>query len=100
MGQKNVVTKHFLAIENGVEVGLVSLDIFPPSQQPLVLYALVVPKFLREKGAGSGVLAEVERLAKQWKYLKVLLGPNRWTKAGLTSGYGNVLKTWLQAHES
>jgi GNAT superfamily N-acetyltransferase len=74
-GSKNAVTKHFLAIENGVEVAFVSLDIFPTSQQPLVLYTLVVPSSLREKGVGSRVLHEVERLAKQWKYSKVLLRP-------------------------
>jgi GNAT superfamily N-acetyltransferase len=90
-GSKNVVTKHFLAIENSVEVAFVSLDIFPPSQQPLVLYTLVVPKSLREKGVGSRVLAEVERLAKQWKYAKVLLRPKsldeRWSNERLREWY-------------
>ena len=55
-----------MAIEEGREVAFVSLDIFPPSQQPLVLYTLAVPTLLREKGIGSRVLAEVERLAMLW----------------------------------
>jgi GNAT superfamily N-acetyltransferase len=74
-GSKNAVTRHFVAIEDGKEVAFVSLDIFPPSQQPLVLYTLVVPKSLREQGVGSRVLAEVEIIAKQRKYAKVLLRP-------------------------
>jgi len=43
-----------VAIEEGREVAFVSLDIFPPSQQPLVLYTLAVPTLLREKGSGFG----------------------------------------------
>lgn len=74
-GSKAAATKHFVAIENREEVAFVSLDIYPPSQQPLVLYTLVVPKSVRGKGVGSRVLAEVERLAKRWKYTKVLLRP-------------------------
>ncbi len=80
-GSKAAATKHFMAIENGEEVAFVSLDIFPPSQQPLVLYTLVVPKSLRGKGVGSRVLAEVERLAKQWKYAEVLLRPKSLDKS-------------------
>lgn len=64
-GSKAVVTRHFVAVENHEEVAFVSLDIFPPSQQPLCLYTLVVPKLLRRKGIGSRVLAEVERQARE-----------------------------------
>jgi predicted N-acetyltransferase YhbS len=64
-GSKAAVTLNFVAIEEGREVAFVSLDIFPPSQQPLVLYTLAVPTLLREKGIGSRVLAEVECLAKK-----------------------------------
>lgn len=90
-GSKTAVTRHFAAIEGGREVAFISLDLFPPSQQPLVLYTLVVPTSLREKGVGSRVLAEVERLAKQWKYSKVLLRPksldNRWSNERLREWY-------------
>jgi hypothetical protein len=58
-GSKATVTRNFVAIEEGREVAFVSLDIFPLSQQPLVLYTLAVPALLREKGIGSRVLAEV-----------------------------------------
>jgi len=90
-GSKAAATEHFVAIENGSEVAFVSLDIFPPSQQPLILYTLVVPKSLREKGVGSRVLAEVERLAKLWKYSRVLLRPksldNGWSDERLREWY-------------
>lgn len=74
-GSKAPATKHFVAIENGEEVSFVSLDIFPHPQESLVLYTLVVPKPIRLEGFGSRVLVEVERLAKEWRYAKVLLKP-------------------------
>ena len=90
-GSKATVTRNFVAIEEGREVAFVSLDIFPPSQQPRVLYTLAVPALLREKGIGSRVLAEVERLAKKWGYSKVLLGPKsldqRWSNERLREWY-------------
>ena len=80
-----------MAIEEGREVAFVSLDIFPPSQQPLVLYTLAVPTLLTEKGIGSRVLGEVERLAKKWGYSKVLLRPKslgeRWSNERLREWY-------------
>jgi GNAT superfamily N-acetyltransferase len=90
-GSKAVVTKHFVAVENREELAFVSLDIFPPTQQPLCLYTLVVPKLLRRKGIGSRVLVEVERLAVEWGYRKVLLRPEPldeiWSKESLERWY-------------
>ena len=82
---------NFVAIEEGREVAFVSLGIFPLLQQPLVLYTLAVPTLLREKGIGSRVLGEVERLAKKWGYSKVLLRPKslgeRWSNERLREWY-------------
>ena len=44
-GSKAAVTRNFVTIEEGREVAFVSLDIFPPSRQPLVLYTLAVLTF-------------------------------------------------------
>jgi GNAT superfamily N-acetyltransferase len=74
-GSKTAVTKHFVAVEEGVEAAFVALDIFPDPEEHLVLYELVVPKALRCRGIGSRVLAIVEKLAREWKYAKVLLRP-------------------------
>jgi GNAT superfamily N-acetyltransferase len=92
-GSKAAPTRHFVAIENGEEVAFVSLDIFPHPQEFLVLYTLVVPKSIRLKGFGSRVLMEVERLAKEWKYAKVLLRPKpldkSWSSRRLERWYSN-----------
>jgi GNAT superfamily N-acetyltransferase len=74
-GSKTTVTKHFVAIEGGIEVAFVALDILPAPVDHLVLYELVVPKELRGHGIGSRTLLEVERLAREWKYIGVLLRP-------------------------
>jgi GNAT superfamily N-acetyltransferase len=90
-GSKTAATKHFVAVEGGEEVAFVSLDIFPPGQQPLCLYTLVVPKSLRQKGIGSRVLEQVERLAVEWGYDKVLLKPKpldkNWSRKRLERWY-------------
>jgi len=87
-GSKAAVTRNFVAIEEGREVAFVSLGLFPPSQQLLVLYTLAVPTLLREKGIGSRVLAG---LAKKWGYSKVLLRPKsldeRWSNERLREWY-------------
>jgi len=92
-GSKAAATKHFVAIENGEEVAFVSLDIFPHPQESLVLYTLVVPKSIRLEGFGSRVLVEVERLAKEWRYSKVLLKPKpldkTWSSKRLERWYSN-----------
>jgi hypothetical protein len=92
-GSKAAATKHFVAIENGEEVAFVSLDIFPHPQEFLVLYTLVVPESIRLKGFGSRVLVEVERLAKEWRYAKVLLKPKpldkSWSSKRLERWYSN-----------
>jgi GNAT superfamily N-acetyltransferase len=80
-GSRSNVTEHFLAIENNEEVAFVSLDVFPPVPPPLVLYTLVVPKALRGNGVGSRVLAEVERIARELGYEKVLLRPKSLDKS-------------------
>jgi len=90
-GSKTSVTRHFVAIEGGVEVAFVALDIIPAPEDHLVLYELVVPKELRSRGIGSRILMEVERLAKEWKYVGVLIRPHpldeHWTSNRLNRWY-------------
>lgn len=45
-----------------------------------------MPKSIRLKGFGSRVLVEVERLAKEWRYAKVLLRPKPLIRVGPAKG--------------
>lgn len=67
-------TKHYVAKENGNEIGFISLDV-NPNVEYLVLYEVFVPHNLRKKGYGSRLLAEVESMAKNLKYRKVTVNP-------------------------
>ena len=55
-------TRHYRAIEDGTEIGFLSLDIMSGVDY-LVLYELFVPTALRRQGVGSRLLAEVENIA-------------------------------------
>lgn len=67
-------TKHYVAKENGNEIGFVSIDV-NPNVEYLVLYEIFVPHSIRKKGYGSMLLAEVETIAKNLKYKKVTVNP-------------------------
>ena len=93
-GSKTAVTRHFAAIEGEVEVAFVALDILPAPEDQLVLYELVMPKELRSRGIGSRVLMEVESLAKEWKYVGMLIRPHpldeHWTTDRLNRWYATM----------
>ena len=67
-------TKHYVAKENGNEIGFIAIDV-NPNVEYLVLYEVFVPRKLRKKGYGSTLLAEVESIAKNLKYKKVTVNP-------------------------
>jgi len=67
-------TKHYVAKENGCEIGFVAIDANPKVEY-LVLYEVYVLRNLRKRGYGSTLLAEVEGMAKNLKYRKVTVNP-------------------------
>ena len=67
-------TKHYVAKEYENEIGFVAIDAHP-NVEYLVLYEVFVPRNLRKKGYGSMLLAEVESMAKNFKYRKVIVNP-------------------------
>lgn len=71
---KSPRTRHYRAIENGTEIGFLSLDIIPGVDY-LVLYELFVPTSLRRQGVGSRLLEEVEKMAVGLGYVQVNLTP-------------------------
>jgi len=87
---KSLHTKQYVVIENGLEVGFLSLDIRPNADY-LVLYELFVPKEYRCQGIASRTLNEVEKVAKSLKYKKITLTPsplgNVYSRSELISWY-------------
>lgn len=67
-------TRQYVAKENGIEIGFISIDAHP-NVDNLVLYEVFVPRNLRKKGYGSKLLVEAERMAKNLKYRKVTVNP-------------------------
>ena len=67
-------SRHFIAVCDGLEIAFVTLDLFS-RQSHMFLYALFVPKELRQRGFGTNVLLEVENRAKDWNYKRVFLHP-------------------------
>ena len=66
------IIRHYVARENGAEVGFVSVDITPTA---FFIYTLCVPKRLRKKGIGSRLLIAAEALALGQGYQEVRLRP-------------------------
>ncbi len=68
------LTKKYAAYENGCEVAYFALDWWPLDQKrDLWLYELFVPLHLRHRGIGTHILAEVEKLALDNCYQRVVL---------------------------
>lgn len=70
-------TRHFLAIESGSEVGLLSIDIFPdfPDEERFVIYELFVPTAQRRRGVGTRLLEAAEEMGRVLGYKSALLVP-------------------------
>lgn len=68
------VTHQYIAYKDGNEIAFVSLDIDQEIEY-LVLYDLLVPLSKRKKGFGTFVLSEVENLAKNLGFRRVVLNP-------------------------
>src|SRR5579872_7415191 len=71
-GSRIVFTHHYLARENGTEVGFLSVDIEPEAEY-FVLYKLFVPTHLRKQGIATRILKASEELGRRLGYRKVLL---------------------------
>jgi len=67
-------TRHFIAIEAGSEVGLLSVDLLPTDER-FVIYEIFVPTALRRRGIGGILLQTAEGMAKDWGYESTLLVP-------------------------
>lgn len=74
MSSRCAYTRHFLAVESGLEVGLLSIDI-PPSEEQLIIYEIFVPTALRRHGIGTRLLAAAEEMTRDLGYETVLLVP-------------------------
>jgi len=87
---RSLHTKQYVVVENGLEVGFLSLDIRPKVDY-LVLYELFVPEEYRCRGVASRTLIETEKFAKSLEYKKVTLNPssleNEYPKSKLINWY-------------
>jgi GNAT superfamily N-acetyltransferase len=74
-GSRTEYTHHYVAHDDGVEVGFLSADICPELEY-FVIYTVFVPPRLRRRGIGSQILRAAEALGKKLGYRKVLLNPH------------------------
>jgi GNAT superfamily N-acetyltransferase len=72
---KSKHTQHYVAKENGCQLGFLSIDRIPDANY-LVLYEIFVPKNLRHQGIASRLLLDAERLAKDFGYELIVLNPS------------------------
>ncbi len=64
---RNCYTQHYLATQEGQELGFLSLD-FPPTDEPLVIYEIFVPPKSRRMGLGTSLLQAAEEMARRHGY--------------------------------
>jgi GNAT superfamily N-acetyltransferase len=84
-------TQRYIAVEGGVEVAFVSLDVRPNADY-LVLYDLFVPREYRGAGLGTRILQEVNRLAGDLGYEFIVTKP----KAFENPEFQDRLVNWYQ----
>lgn len=87
---RNCYTQHFVARDEGREVGFLSLDL-GPLDEPFVIYELFVPRHLRRNGFGTKLLAIAEQKASSLGYEWTLIIPRTmddvFSQADLESWY-------------
>jgi len=69
---KTALTRHYLARENGIEVGFLSADVDSECEY-FVIYKLFVPPRLRRQGLGNLILKAAEELGSSLGFRKSLL---------------------------
>jgi GNAT superfamily N-acetyltransferase len=71
-GSRTAVTRHYLAREDGREVGFLAADV-DPDDSYFVIYTIFVPRSLRRHGIGARLLKAAEDLGKHLGFTQVLL---------------------------
>ncbi len=88
------LTKKYSVFDEEREVAYLALDWWPLHQRSdLVLYELYVLPQFRHQGIGARILAEVERLAKESGYSRLLL-----TARPLEAYPKSKLRDWYRKH--
>jgi len=65
---------HYICYEGDIELAFVSLELWPVDN-PFVLYELFVARKERNKGIGTSILQEIEKIAKAKGYSRIVLTP-------------------------
>jgi hypothetical protein len=73
-GKRGRYTEHFVATENGQDVGFLAVDIEPETKY-LVIYNIFVPISLRRQGIGGRILKAAENMGRDRGYDDVALTP-------------------------
>jgi GNAT superfamily N-acetyltransferase len=67
-------TEHYIAYDEGREIGFISLDVRPGTDY-VVLYELIVEPSLRRLGIGTALVAEVEKITRGLGRPRIILMP-------------------------
>jgi GNAT superfamily N-acetyltransferase len=73
-GSRNNFTHHFVAVETGLEVGFLAVDI-NPADVYFVIYGIFVPPALRRQGIATRIIGAAEAMGRQHGYKQALLTP-------------------------
>jgi GNAT superfamily N-acetyltransferase len=89
-------THHYLAMDDGKEVGLLSADFDNEwESEHFVIYELFVPKALRKGGYANHILQAAEEMAIERGYKKTLLVAKALDKDSFEQG---ALEAWYRRH--
>jgi len=69
-----IYTQHYIVCEDNIEIAFVSVDLWPVDK-PFALYELFVAREHRNKGIGSEVLRQIEKMAIEKGYRQIVLTP-------------------------
>jgi GNAT superfamily N-acetyltransferase len=88
-------THHYIAMEDGKEVGLLSVDFGNEWEKHFIIYELFVPPALRKSGYGNGILNAAETLAIDCGYQSTLLVARSMDKKWFKQ---KKLEAWYRRH--
>ena len=77
---RNAYTHHYVAKDDGNEIGFLSLDL-SPLDEPLAVYEIFVPRHLRRGGFGTRLLRAAEDFAFEHGYSWILVIPRTMDEA-------------------